>query len=171
MATISFRSHFVKIQVHILSYVTSSCPVVSKHDDVIKWKHFPRYWSPVNSPHKGQWRGALMFSLNCVWINGWVNNREADDLRRYRTNYDVTVMDKAVSWLGDLPVSMYTFVKCLDKFHRNGYHNHLPPWGKRSLDIACARKWSRPALIQIAGRWYFGGLQFLWNMRLHDFPQ
>ena len=40
------------------------------HDDAIKWKHFPRYWpfvrgihrSPVNSPHKGQWRGALMFS-------------------------------------------------------------------------------------------------------------
>ena len=30
--------------------------------------------SPVNSPHKGQWRGALMFSLICVWINGWVNN-------------------------------------------------------------------------------------------------
>ena len=51
------------------------------HDDVIKWKHFPRYWpfvrgihrSPVNSPHKGQWREALMFSLICVWINGWVN--------------------------------------------------------------------------------------------------
>ena len=32
---------------------------------------------PVNSPHKGQWRGNLMFSLICVWINGWVNNREA----------------------------------------------------------------------------------------------
>ena len=70
------------------------------HDDVIKWKHFPRYWpfvrgihrSPVNSPHKGQWRGALMFSLICVWINGWVNNREAGDLRRYRAHYDVTVM-------------------------------------------------------------------------------
>ena len=62
------------------------------HDDVIKWKHFPRYWpfvrgihrSPVNSPHKGQWRGALIFSLICIWINGWVNNREAGDLRRYR---------------------------------------------------------------------------------------
>ena len=58
------------------------------HDDVIKWKHFPRNWpfvrgihrSPVNSPHKGQWRGALMFSLICVWINYWVNNREAGDL-------------------------------------------------------------------------------------------
>ena len=47
---------------------------------------------PVNSPHKGQWRGAVMFSLICVWINGWVNNREAGDLRRYRTHYDVTIM-------------------------------------------------------------------------------
>ena len=70
------------------------------HDDVIKWKHFPRNWpfvrgihrSPVNSPHKGQWRGALMFSLICVWINDWVNNREAGDLRRYRAHYDVIVM-------------------------------------------------------------------------------
>ena len=70
------------------------------HYDVIKWKHFPRYWpfvrgiqrSPVNSPHKGQWRGALVFSLICVWINGWVNNREVGDLRRYCAHYDVTVM-------------------------------------------------------------------------------
>ena len=48
----------------------TSCGI---HDDVIKWKHFPRYWpfvrgihrSPVNSPHKGQWRRALMFTLIC----------------------------------------------------------------------------------------------------------
>ena len=46
----------------------------------------------VNSPRKGQWRGALMFSLICVWINGWVNNRKVGDLRRYRGHYDVTVM-------------------------------------------------------------------------------
>ena len=46
----------------------------------------------MNSPHKGQWRGALMFSLICVWINDWVNNREVGDLRRYRAHYDVTVM-------------------------------------------------------------------------------
>ena len=70
------------------------------HDDVIKWKHFPRYWpfvrgihrSPVNSPHKGQWRGALMFTLICARINVWVNNRKAGDLRRYRVHYDVIVM-------------------------------------------------------------------------------
>ena len=47
---------------------------------------------PVDSPHKGQWRGALMFSLICVWINGWVNNGEAGDLRRYRVHYDVSVL-------------------------------------------------------------------------------
>ena len=48
---------------------------------------------PVNSPHKGQWRRALMFSLTFVWINnGWVNNGEGGDLRRNRTQYDVTVM-------------------------------------------------------------------------------
>ena len=50
------------------------------------------HWSPVNFQHKGQWRGALMFSLICVWINGWENNREAGDLRRYRALYDVIVM-------------------------------------------------------------------------------
>ena len=67
-------------------------------DDVIKWENFPRYWpfvrgirrSPVNSPHKGQWRGALMFSLNCVCR---VNNREAGDLRPYRAHYDVIVIE------------------------------------------------------------------------------
>ena len=70
------------------------------HDDVIKWKHFPRHRpfvrgihrSPVNSPHKGQWRGALMFTLICARINGWVNNRDAGDLSRYRTHYTMTDM-------------------------------------------------------------------------------
>ena len=52
---------------------------------------------PVNSPHKGQWRGALMFSLICVWINGWVNNREAGHLRRHRGHYDVIVMNH-IEW-------------------------------------------------------------------------
>ena len=76
------------------------------HDDVIKWKHCPRYWpfvlgthrSPVTSPHKDQRRGALMFSLICTWINGWVNNREAGDLRRHRAHYDVTVIVPWFVW-------------------------------------------------------------------------
>ena len=71
------------------------------HDDVIKWRHFPRYWPfvreihrpPVNFPHNGQLRGALMFSLIYAWTNGWVKSREAGDWRRHRDHYDVTVMD------------------------------------------------------------------------------
>ena len=72
------------------------------HDEVIDCKHFPRYWpfvqgihrSPVNSPHKGQWRWDLMFSLICAWINGWVNNHEPGDLRCHRAHYDITVMHR-----------------------------------------------------------------------------
>ena len=71
------------------------------HDDVIKWKHFSHYWSfvrgihrsPVNSPHKDQWRRTLMFSLTCAWMDNWVKNGEAGDLRRHRAQYDVTVMN------------------------------------------------------------------------------
>ena len=44
--------------------------------------------------HKDQWRGALVFSLICAWINGWVNNREAGDLRLYRALHDVTAIMK-----------------------------------------------------------------------------
>ena len=72
---------------------------------LILWRHqmehFPRYWpfvrgihrSLVNSPHKGQWRGVLMFSLISTWTNGSVNNRDAGDLRCHRVHYDVIIMD------------------------------------------------------------------------------
>ena len=76
-------------------------------DDVIKWKHFPRYWpfvkgihrSPVDSPHNGQWRGALMFSLICAWTNGWANTRDAGYVRRHRAHYDVTIMKSNLAHL------------------------------------------------------------------------
>ena len=82
------------------------------------WRHqmetFSAYWpfvrgihrSPVNSQHKGQWRGAFTFSLICAWINRWVNNGEAGDLRPYHAHYDVIVMsgdphDLSYSWYYD----------------------------------------------------------------------
>ena len=95
---------------HVNNHSSQNCPHKSLfqssevrqqiHDDVIKWKHFQRYWpfvrgihrSPVNSPHKGQWRGALMFSLICARINSWVNNRAAGDLRCHRAHYDVILI-------------------------------------------------------------------------------
>ena len=73
---------------------------VQKHEDVKQWKHLPSYWSfvrgihrsPVDSPHKGQWRGALMICLMCTWTNNWANCPYMDDLKRHRPHYDVTVM-------------------------------------------------------------------------------
>ena len=50
------------------------------------------FTGPGQFQHKGQWRGALIFSLICAWINGWVNYREAGDSRRHRGHYDVIVM-------------------------------------------------------------------------------
>ena len=96
-----------------LNFISDKSVLVS-HDDVIKWKHFRRNWpcvwgihrSPVNSPHKGQWRGALMFSFICAWISGCVNNREAGDLRRRRTHYDVTLM------ITDLVLNMLETCQC-----------------------------------------------------------
>ena len=48
--------------------------------------------SPANSPQKCLYRGALMLSLICAWINGWANTRDAGDLRRHRAHHDVTVL-------------------------------------------------------------------------------
>ena len=99
------------------------------HDDVIEWKHFPCYWpfvqgihwSPVNSPHKGQWRGALIFSLICVWINGWINNHEAVNLRRYHAHYDISVM---CPWsFIPSPISTCLFYLYLRPDCNPGYHS------------------------------------------------
>ena len=82
-------------------------PQCVNHDDMEmddemddEMETFPHYWpfvrggnsrSLLNSLHKGQWRGALMFSLIYTWINGWVYG-EAGDLRCHHAHYDVTVM-------------------------------------------------------------------------------
>ena len=108
-AAITWNSVLIKVNSYIearllyqlfLDEMAAILQTIFSHDDVIKWKHFPRYWpfvrgihqSPVNSPHKGQWRGALMLTLICARINGSVYNREAGDLRRNRVHYDVMVM-------------------------------------------------------------------------------
>ena len=75
---------------HFIPLYTEACDCASTW-----WRHQMETFSALmpfcegNSPVTGQWRGALMFSLICAWTNGWVNHRDAGDLRR---NYDVTVM-------------------------------------------------------------------------------
>ena len=89
------------------TFYIQMCGFQQRHDDIIKWNHVPCCWpfvrgihrSPVNYPHKVKWHGALMFSLICAWINAWVNNREASNLRRHRVHYDVIVMKKRSMYL------------------------------------------------------------------------
>ena len=86
--TLVFRPTVIAFQgIHDNSIKTEDAQyvpyIVIIHDDIIKWKHFPRYWSfvrgihwsPVNYCHKGQWGGAVMFSPICPWTNGWANNQ------------------------------------------------------------------------------------------------
>ena len=94
------------------------------HDNVTKWKYFPRYWpfvrgnhrTPVNFPAQSQWRGALVLSLICAringWVNGWVNNGEAGDFRRHRAHYDVTVMQRPQWWPVNLAAQFFPWIYC-----------------------------------------------------------
>ena len=59
------------------------------------------------APHKGQWCGALVFSLICARTKGWVNNGEAGDLRRHPAHYDVIVMLQALWFLTSWDVSFF----------------------------------------------------------------
>ena len=110
-------------------YIYDIWQYLSIHDDVIKWEHFPRCWpsvrgihrSPVNSPHKGQWRGALMLSLICAWINGRVNNGDAGDLRRHLAHYDVTLMvmyTYVIKWMNTwLYIFIYDYIRIYIYMH------------------------------------------------------
>ena len=120
--SIGWHEHQVRVTNSWLSIDVDNGFPMWVNDDVIKWKHFPRNWpfvrgihrSPVNSPHKSQWRGALIFSLICTRINGWVNNGEAGDLRRYLSCSLWRHGNGAALWLG--------------RFDKNSWRwkNHVP---------------------------------------------
>ena len=92
----------------MLTMVTAAAIVRFPPVDIIKWKHFPRYcpFVIVDSTHKGQWRGALMFlwfapQQTIEQIPG-ANNRDTCDLRRRCANYDVTVMTTHSGYFTDV---------------------------------------------------------------------
>ena len=81
------------------------------------------------SPHKGQWRRALMFYLIRTWINGWVNNRKAGDLRRNRVHYDVNVMvrwDAVLVHGAPLHGGCYDTFLCISHCHITSFM--IPAW-------------------------------------------
>ena len=116
--------------------------------DVTKWKHCPRYWPfvrgirrlPVNSPQKGRLRGALIFPLICVWINDYVNNREAGDWRRHRGHYDVTAM-KCLTLISDTGWAI-DISKHKENFHITDYL-----LGESTYRAICSIAWYLTGLL------------------------
>ena len=112
---------------------------------------------PMKSPHKGQWLGALMYSLICAWINDWVNNREAGGLRRNRVHYDVTVMRRKLACFRIKSIIWYAVCRFL------------------SLDIECLKEMARYVHVHFAYTYLKlignsgSGLQFFVTVyKVHD---
>ena len=94
----------------ILSIMTSSNGSIFRVTGPFWGKSTGHRWISL---HKGQWRGALMFSLICAWKNGWANNRYAGDLRRH----DVTVMQGATYiWIIVAYIHTYIYI-CIYIMH------------------------------------------------------
>ena len=81
----------------------------------------------------------LMFSMICFWINDWVNNRKAGDLRHYRAHYDVTVMVLQQLWVGQDEGTMCFFRSghspSVIRLETHGYH--MTATGNRT----CTQLW------------------------------
>ena len=145
------------------------------HDDVIEWKHFPRYWpfvrgihrSPVNSPHKGQWRGALMFSLICVWIKrlskqswGWWLETPSRPLWRHRN--DINEFWTVLGILRGL-LQQRTPVRnsSLTQISRNLVRREHPFHVSNSFEnLHCALQWCLRALCKPLKRFHSGGISY-----------
>ena len=63
-------------------------------------------WIPLTKASDAE---LWCFVWSAPWINGWVNNREAGDLRRHRAHYDVIVMK------GELIV-LYSHIKISQQY-------------------------------------------------------
>ena len=105
------RSYLILKLIHpyhqtLIRWHQNNCMLVSVlvrlayvHDDVIKWNIF-RITGHLCEEFTGHRRfpctktseAELWCFFICAWTYGWVNNREAGDLRRHRAHYDVIVM-------------------------------------------------------------------------------
>ena len=113
---------------------------ICKYHDLIS-SCSPCYWpfqgihrSPLNSPHKGQWRGDLMFSLFCTQINGWINNDEAGDLKRLIAHYDFAVMKH------QCPISQYRRGKWVNSSSPPPTHTHTHTHTHTLVPHMCVRE-------------------------------
>ena len=117
------------------------------HEDVIKWKHFPRYWpfvreihqSPVNSLPKGEWREALVFSFICLnkrlnkQSRGWWFETPSRPLWRHCNDKDGSCESNMSH--GHVPLQFLIYwrhklviIEILNFFHHSANHCYISPY-------------------------------------------
>ena len=89
----------------------------------------------------GEFTGPLI----CVWMNCWVNNNEAGDLRRYCGHYDVTVM---LCVKGPLFRKVFP---CHDVIMTSSMTSQHPPWPEATLILLpyISRLLHKPNMVAI----------------------
>ena len=99
------------------TFLSMLCPLTAQHMMTSSNGNNFRVTGPVDSPHKGQWREALIFQLICVWTDGWANNGDAGGLIHKRAYYDVTVMTSITRscrvFVGPLVAKILPYVICI----------------------------------------------------------
>ena len=189
------------VNVFITLWYLACFPVAWRPSQISWWRHQMETFSALlvlcarNSPVTGEFppqrpvtRSFDVFFI-CAWINGWVNNREAGDLRRHRAHYDVNVMSQwwkatdihvrsrgfHIAW--DLTWNSYAFLaRCLWSYSthvantRNAARSHDVP-SAISYDVICFNK------VTSNGSWCMGikgemsgtvCVTFTWYMYIYE---
>ena len=140
------RRQLVSFRIAITSLCQHSTSIRMHHDDVIKWKHFrvtghfvrEIHRSLANTLTKASDAELWCFLRSVPWINGWVNNREAADLRRHRAHYDVIVMF----------IYRYLIIRIMYGIW-NIYIQQKRGGGFSKTNIMCIKRWDFPLIYGI----------------------
>ena len=133
-----FRFSWIRISVFWLtfywhSFILEQFMMTSYNENIFALLAFVRgiHRPPVNSHLNGQGRVAVMFSLTCAWINGWVNNRNKDgDLRRYRAHYEVTGMCRGAKHASNHHRNQYWSLMFYYTIGLTSTSHYLTHWGR-----------------------------------------
>ena len=107
-----YNEHLVSNKIHLFLVSSYEILMTSSNGNIFRVTG-PLCGKTSPSPHKGQLRGTLVFSLICAWTNRWANNRDDSDLRRHRAHYDANVMYKG---------NQLAFVPCTKQYHKQKRH-------------------------------------------------
>ena len=126
---------------HILISTVCYDVMTSSNGNIFRVTGTGIHRSPVNSPHKGQWRSALTHSLICAPTNGWTNNRDAGDLKCHRLHYYVTVM--AIFRIDTSALLCHTMWSCYDNVEYVQYTQKKQPIASPSGRSVSCLLWDR----------------------------